>query len=249
MNFSPYQPPPDAQREQSLLSPSSSSGGGKGKARVGGGSGSSGGGKQKRPWFSRDASSFQGSYQSGGDPSKSYTDAYAYDPSSLDNNHNNNQAGPSSYNYTDNNNQNLPSTSGNNGPGGNPNNVWEASIGFLRVDVLAGLGYLGGPITALLLLIFETTNDYVRFHAYQSGLLTTPIILLWLVMTLIGFWRWLRRLYLFASLAVVLYTAYRAFRDPTSSTQSAGMGLSTGYLPRFYLPIIGDLAERWVGEE
>lgn len=57
------------------------------------------------------------------------------------------------------------------------------------------------------------------------------------------------RLYLFASLAVVLYTAYRAFRDPTSSTQSAGMGLSTGYLPRFYLPIIGDLAERWVGEE
>ena len=68
-------------------------------------------------------------------------------------------------------------------------------------------------LPALLLLIFETTNDYVRFHgeslvhirfvpsaladtfsstAYQSGLLTTPIILLWLVMTLIGFWRWLR---------------------------------------------------------
>jgi hypothetical protein len=80
------------------------------------------------------------------DPSKSYTDAYAYDPSSLDNN--NNQAGPSSYNY----NNNLPSTHNNNNNnnaagGGNPNNVWEASIGFLRVDVLAGLGYLGGPIT------------------------------------------------------------------------------------------------------
>ena len=44
----------------------------------------------------------------------------------------------------------MPSTSGPSaGPGGthgNPNNVWEASIGFLRVDVLAGLGYLGGPV-------------------------------------------------------------------------------------------------------
>ena len=57
------------------------------------------------------------------------------------------------------------------------------------------------------------------------------------------------RLYLLVSFIVVLYTAFRAFRDPTSSAQPAGMGLSTGYLPRFYLPIIGDLAERWVGEE
>lgn len=80
------------------------------------------------------------------DPSKSYTDAYAYDPSSLDpHNNSSSQAGPSSYNY----NNTLPSThnNNNNAAGGNPNNVWEASIGFLRVDVLAGLGYLGGPIT------------------------------------------------------------------------------------------------------
>jgi hypothetical protein len=62
------------------------------------------------------------------------------------------------------------------------------------------------------------------------------------------------RLYLFSSTLVVLYTAYRAFRDPTSAANSpsgggAGGMLTTGYLPRFYLPVIGDLAERWVGEE
>jgi hypothetical protein len=32
------------------------------------------------------------------------------------------------------------------GQGGNPNNVWEARIGVLRVDVLAGLAYVGGPL-------------------------------------------------------------------------------------------------------
>jgi hypothetical protein len=96
------------------------------------------------------------------DPSKSYTDAYAYDPSSLDNN--NNQAGPSSYNY----NNNLPSTHNNNNNnnaagGGNPNNVWEASIGFLRVDVLAGLGYLGGPITG------ESRRGEASFSFFGMG--------------------------------------------------------------------------------
>lgn len=57
------------------------------------------------------------------------------------------------------------------------------------------------------------------------------------------------RLFLFSSFLVVLYTSFRAFRDPTNAAQPAGMGMSTGYLPRFYLPFIGDLAERWVGEE
>ncbi|KAF9785863.1 hypothetical protein BJ322DRAFT_1107750 [Thelephora terrestris] len=42
-------------------------------------------------------------------------------------------------------------------------NQWESKLG-LRIDVMAALAYVLGPISALLLLILETRNDYVRFH-------------------------------------------------------------------------------------
>lgn len=58
------------------------------------------------------------------------------------------------------------------------------------------------------------------------------------------------RVVLFASLAIAVYSAFRAFKDPTTVSAGAGVGINqTGYLPRFYLPIIGDLAEKWVGDE
>ncbi|KAI9271388.1 hypothetical protein BY458DRAFT_509332 [Sporodiniella umbellata] len=37
----------------------------------------------------------------------------------------------------------------------------------IRVDIEAALCYVFGPITGLFFLIFETQNDYVRFHAWQ----------------------------------------------------------------------------------
>ncbi|CAE7229635.1 unnamed protein product [Rhizoctonia solani] len=43
-------------------------------------------------------------------------------------------------------------------------NEWETRFGW-RADIEAAAAYLGGPITALLLLILETSNDFVRFHA------------------------------------------------------------------------------------
>ncbi|KAF9229297.1 hypothetical protein BS17DRAFT_665238, partial [Gyrodon lividus] len=46
----------------------------------------------------------------------------------------------------------------------------------LRVDVLTASAYLLGLISALILLVLETHNDYVRFHAYQSALLMTPLL-------------------------------------------------------------------------
>ena len=63
-------------------------------------------------------------------------------------------------------------------------------------------------LVAFLLLILETQNDYVRFHgthaysalkrrltaisAYQSALFTTPLILIRIMATILGFWAWLR---------------------------------------------------------
>lgn len=74
--------------------------------------------------------------------------------------------------------------------------------------------------------------------AYQSALLTTPLLLIYLLFTvLIPFPSFLRLILLLGSLGITLYTAFRAWKD-------AQEGLS-----RFYLPVVGELAERWVGEE
>ncbi|KAI5452898.1 hypothetical protein NCC49_006435 [Naganishia albida] len=227
MNFSPYQDPPDAPRDTSSTP-------GVGKK-----------GKTKRPWFSRDASSYGNSYQSGG----SGTDP-TLNPSYLTNDPESG-IGSSSAGYT-------TGGFGSDDVGGlgvapASANVWDSRLG-LRVDVMAALAYLGGPLAALVLLILETVNDYVRFHAYQSALLTTPLFVVWMLMRLIGFWSWLRKIFLIFSLTLTGYTAFRAFRDPNTMSvgpqgQAQQAMMSSGVIPRFYLPVIGDFAERWVGEE
>ncbi|CAE6501026.1 unnamed protein product, partial [Rhizoctonia solani] len=115
-------------------------------------------------------------------------------------------------------------------------NEWETRFGW-RVDVEAAVAYLGGPITALLLLILETSNDFVRFHAYQSALLLTPLLLLRGFIGLI-FPSWLQFISTMSIVIAGLYMAFKAFRDAN------GAGLA-----RYQLPYIGILAERWLGEE
>lgn len=74
--------------------------------------------------------------------------------------------------------------------------------------------------------------------AYQSALLTTPLVIFMLLTNLvIPLWTWLRTLIVLAGIGITLYTAFRAYRD-------AQDGLS-----RFWLPYIGEIAERYVNEE
>ncbi|KAI9637515.1 uncharacterized protein MKK02DRAFT_43440 [Dioszegia hungarica] len=215
-NFAPYQPPPDVPSEDPPSESSKSLLGGRSK------------GKQKRPWFNRDPSSFGAgnTYQSGGslsDPT-SVAQAYSNDPE---------VAG-----LTGGFGAASGSGSGNGSGDAERANAWETRFGW-RVDFMAPLAYLGGPITALILLILETQNDYVRFHAYQSALLTTPILTILLLFNLvIPFPSFLRLLLLLGSIGAAGYTAFRAWSDA-----------SQGGLSRFYLPYIGEIAERWVGEE
>ncbi|KAJ9110252.1 hypothetical protein QFC19_001655 [Naganishia cerealis] len=59
----------------------------------------------------------------------------------------------------------------------------------------------------------------------------------------------LAKLYLILGILLTAYTAFRAFRDPNASpggpaAQAQAAMMNNGVLPRFYLPIIGDLAER-----
>lgn len=74
--------------------------------------------------------------------------------------------------------------------------------------------------------------------AYQSALLTTPILaFLLLINLLIPLPTFLRTIFILVSVGGVVYTAFRAWKDAQE-----GLG-------RFWVPYIGEIAERWVGEE
>jgi len=115
--------------------------------------------------------------------------------------------------------------------------AWETTYN-MKVDALAAFAYIFGPFSALALLIVETHNDYVRFHAYQSALLSTPLVLLRIWASLLEFPSWLRTLFTLLIIIPLVYMTYRAFSD------AARNGLA-----RFHLPGIGPLADRWVSEE
>ncbi|KAI0825140.1 hypothetical protein BC628DRAFT_293216 [Trametes gibbosa] len=115
--------------------------------------------------------------------------------------------------------------------------MWETRYGF-RVDLSAAFAYLLGPISALILLITETHNDFVRFHAYQSALLTTPLAVLRILASLLHFPAFLR---LILSLLLVLPPLYMAWRAYIDAARNG--------LVRFQIPFIGPLAEHWVLDE
>ena len=74
--------------------------------------------------------------------------------------------------------------------------------------------------------------------AYQSALLTSPLLaFILLTNLLIPFPHFLRVIIILGSVGAAIYTAFRAWKD-------AQEGLS-----RFWLPYIGEIAERWVSEE
>ncbi|OAX42979.1 hypothetical protein K503DRAFT_709554 [Rhizopogon vinicolor AM-OR11-026] len=116
-------------------------------------------------------------------------------------------------------------------------NQWETSYG-LRVDALSAFAYILGPVSALILLMLETHNDYVRFHAYQSALLTAPLLLVRIFASLLGFPSWVRSFLTITFALSALFMAVRAY-----------LGASHEGLARYHLPRIGPVAERWVFEE
>lgn len=115
--------------------------------------------------------------------------------------------------------------------------MWETTFN-MRVDVLAAFAYLLGPISALMILIAERQNDYARFHAYQSALLTGPLLLVRFLMSLLQFPGWMRSFTTWGIILVGCYMAYRAYIDAAQNGQH-----------RYHLPYIGEMAEKWLSEE
>ncbi|KZT30390.1 hypothetical protein NEOLEDRAFT_1125927 [Neolentinus lepideus HHB14362 ss-1] len=116
-------------------------------------------------------------------------------------------------------------------------NQWETRFG-MRVDVLAAFAYILGPLSALLLLVIETQNDYVRFHAYQSALLTTPLLVLRMLLSLLQLPVSLRSIMTILIMCCQLFMAFRAYSDAAQNG-----------LVRYHLPYIGPIADDWVKGE
>ncbi|KAH7911194.1 hypothetical protein BJ138DRAFT_1063571 [Hygrophoropsis aurantiaca] len=118
-----------------------------------------------------------------------------------------------------------------------PQHRWETRYG-IRADLLAAFAYLIGPLSALALLIFETRNDYVRFHAYQSAILTTSLLVARIFASLLAIPSWIRLFLTFVSCLLAISMSIRAYRDVRHHDPT-----------HYQLPIIGDLAGRWVSAE
>jgi hypothetical protein len=109
-------------------------------------------------------------------------------------------------------------------------------------------------MTAVALLILETRNDWVRFHAFQSLLLTAVLLLLHVFFLWSSFLSWFLFLVdvaLFWWLAYVfLPPLFHLTRDPRADPSHSWRAFHDAeLLKRWHIPTLGDLAARWVEEE
>jgi uncharacterized membrane protein len=109
-------------------------------------------------------------------------------------------------------------------------------------------------VTAIALLILETRNDWVRFHAFQSLLLTAVILLLhifFLWSSVLSLLLFLVEIILFWSLACAISIPF--LLSPFSSVLTLPRRWRAFHdaelLRRWHIPVLGDLAARWVEEE
>ncbi|RDA87440.1 hypothetical protein CP532_2829 [Ophiocordyceps camponoti-leonardi (nom. inval.)] len=127
------------------------------------------------------------------------------------------------------------------GGGGGVGVVWasndlsefDTSLG-LRLDYEACLAYIAlPPLGAIVLLILERNSDYVRFHAWQSALLFTAVLVLHIVISWSSFLSWLL---FFGDVALVGLLTLKAYRDAET-------------LDRFEVPFFGTVASRILDDE
>jgi uncharacterized membrane protein len=127
------------------------------------------------------------------------------------------------------------------GPQGHFNNffgrregaVFETSLGLpLRIE--ACLAYLiVPPAGGIVLLLFEHKSDYVRYHAWQSALLFSAIVLLHIIFSWSSV---ITYMLLVCDFSLIVYLTYGAYRNAET-------------LDRVEIPLVGRIASSFVDEE
>ncbi|ORX88090.1 hypothetical protein BCR32DRAFT_288843 [Anaeromyces robustus] len=102
----------------------------------------------------------------------------------------------------------------------------------IRIDLEAALTYIFGCVSGIFFLIFETKNDYVRFHAWQSSILFCVL----LVLNFLFINTFLIHLLTLIEIGLIILLGYQAYINADS-------------LFRYEFPIVGRIASDWVDAE
>lgn len=108
--------------------------------------------------------------------------------------------------------------------------IGESNIGTVDGNIVGALCYLGGILSAILLIMVEKNNKFVRFHAIQSIITFVVIFVLTIVLVAIPIVGWiLSPLIWLSSVITFIFLTYKAYQGE-----------------KFKLPMIGDIAEKQV---
>ncbi|KAG4084966.1 hypothetical protein H8356DRAFT_1742639 [Neocallimastix lanati (nom. inval.)] len=110
-------------------------------------------------------------------------------------------------------------------------NRYETSMP-MRIDIEAACTYVLGCVSGVIFLILETKNDYVRFHAWQSSILFSIL----LVLNFLFLNTFLIHLLVLVEFGLIFFLAYQAYINADS-------------LLRYEFPIVGRVASDWVDDE
>ncbi|TFB02629.1 hypothetical protein CCMA1212_005424 [Trichoderma ghanense] len=110
---------------------------------------------------------------------------------------------------------------------------FDTSLG-VRLDYEACLAYLAfPPVGAVILLILERNSDYVRFHAWQSALLFTAIMVFHVLISWSSFLSWI---FFLGDLVLIGVLSLKAYQDAE-------------ILDRYEVPFFGRIASRFLDDE
>lgn len=102
---------------------------------------------------------------------------------------------------------------------------------------LCALPYVFPPFTSIFVLIWETQNDLVRFHGYQSALASVVVLGVSFLLRVIFGWRTLAWILVRISVIASWYCGYIAHQSATALEREP------------FLPHVGPMSVSFVGEE
>ncbi len=105
------------------------------------------------------------------------------------------------------------------------------NTGTVKGNIVGILAYLGGILVAILLLLLEKDNKFVRFHAMQSAATFVAIFVFSMVIVIIPIIGWiLSPLIWLSGFILYIFLMYKAYQGEV-----------------FKIPVLGDFVAKQVG--
>ena len=108
------------------------------------------------------------------------------------------------------------------------------NTGTVKGNIVGILAYLGGILTAILLLLLEKDNKFVRFHAMQSAITFVAIFVIASIVSMVASIVWV----LFALIPLIWLSGFVLFLLLMHKAYKGEV---------FKIPVLGDFAAKQVG--